>query len=87
MTFAPSQVQLYEEPEKPRNALDYLKNNFAGREELLVEIQGHKDEKKELQTKLAEAQIWSRIFPYNARWLRLGLPPADGWDRLEHALR
>lgn len=40
-----------------------------------------------VQTKLAEAQIWSRIFPYNARWLRLGLPPADGWDRLEHALR
>lgn len=34
------------------------------------------------QHKLAQHQIWSRVFPYNPRWLRLGLPDPDGWDRL-----
>ena len=38
------------------------------------------------QTTLARHQIWTRIFPYNARWLRLGLPHPDHWDRLEQAL-
>jgi len=38
------------------------------------------------QDRLARAQIWSRIFPYSARWLRLGLPAQDGWNRLEAAL-
>ncbi|MFW8634979.1 threonine-phosphate decarboxylase CobD [Cribrihabitans pelagius] len=38
------------------------------------------------QDRLAAAQIWSRIFPYSRTFLRLGLPPADGWDRLEAAL-
>lgn len=35
------------------------------------------------QDRLARQHIWSRIFPYNAKWLRLGLPPEDGWARLE----
>ncbi len=39
-----------------------------------------------VQTELAKSHIWSRVFPYNSRWLRLGLPPADSWDRLEQAL-
>ncbi len=40
------------------------------------------------QARLAGAQIWSRIFPYSGRWLRLGLPGAPGeWDRLQAALR
>ncbi|WP_323782326.1 threonine-phosphate decarboxylase [Leisingera sp.] len=38
------------------------------------------------QEKLARAHIWSRIFPYSKTYLRLGLPPADGWDQLEAAL-
>ncbi|MEX0305524.1 MAG: threonine-phosphate decarboxylase CobD [Leisingera sp.] len=38
------------------------------------------------QDKLARARIWSRIFPYSKTFLRLGLPPADGWERLEAAL-
>ncbi|MCX7558630.1 pyridoxal phosphate-dependent class II aminotransferase [Sulfitobacter sp. F26204] len=38
------------------------------------------------QRHLAAHHIWSRIFPYNARWLRLGLPPASGWQQLENAL-
>ncbi|KIC12439.1 alpha-ribazole phosphatase [Leisingera sp. ANG-M1] len=38
------------------------------------------------QRKLARHQIWSRIFPYSKTYLRLGLPPADGWERLEAAL-
>jgi cobalamin biosynthetic protein CobC len=38
--------------------------------------------------KLARRQIWTRMFPYSDRWLRLGLPwqPAE-WDRLAAALR
>ncbi|WGH79416.1 pyridoxal phosphate-dependent class II aminotransferase [Jannaschia sp. GRR-S6-38] len=39
-----------------------------------------------LQDRLARHAIWSRIFPYSDSWLRLGLPPARGWDRLEAAL-
>lgn len=38
------------------------------------------------QERLARTRIWSRIFPYSATWLRLGLPPEDGWARLEEAL-
>lgn len=38
------------------------------------------------QTRLAQAHIWSRIFPYSTTYLRLGLPPHDGWERLEAAL-
>lgn len=43
-------------------------------------------EAQRIQTHLAQHQIWSRTFPYNPRWLRLGLPPAQGWDRLAQAL-
>jgi len=38
------------------------------------------------QDKLAQAHIWSRIFPYSERWLRLGLPAAPDWPRLKAAL-
>jgi cobalamin biosynthetic protein CobC len=40
------------------------------------------DDAREWQTRLARHHIWSRIFPYDPTWLRLGLPPDDGWDRL-----
>lgn len=40
----------------------------------------------EWQIKLARHHIWSRVFPYNAKWLRLGLPDPGGWVRLEAAL-
>lgn len=39
-----------------------------------------------VQDRLARARIWSRVFPYSRRWLRLGLPGPDGWSRLEAAL-
>ncbi|WP_298429971.1 threonine-phosphate decarboxylase CobD [uncultured Jannaschia sp.] len=39
-----------------------------------------------LRDRLAEHRIWSRVFPYSDRWLRLGLPAPDGWDRLKAAL-
>jgi cobalamin biosynthesis protein CobC len=40
------------------------------------------------QTRLAQAQIWSRIFPWSNRWLRLGLPAgAPEWARLTAAMR
>lgn len=44
------------------------------------------DEASEWQARLARHHIWSRIFPYNPRWLRLGLPAPDQWDRLRDAL-
>lgn len=38
--------------------------------------------------KLARHQIWTRMFPYSDRWLRLGLPgqPVE-WDRLAAVLQ
>lgn len=39
------------------------------------------------QDRLARSFIWSRIFPYSATWLRLGLPGSEAeWRRLEGAL-
>lgn len=38
------------------------------------------------QDRLAQHHIWSRIFPYNPRWIRLGLPAAGRWDQLAGAL-
>jgi len=38
------------------------------------------------QDKLAQGHVWSRVFPYSDRWLRLGLPAPDRWDQLEAAL-
>ena len=39
------------------------------------------------QERLARHQIWSRIFPYSDRWLRLGLPAGHAeWARLAQAL-
>jgi len=38
------------------------------------------------QNRLARHHVWSRVFPYSDRLLRLGLPPARGWDQLEAAL-
>lgn len=39
-----------------------------------------------LQSQLARGRVWSRIFPYSSRWLRLGLPAPDRWEQLEAAL-
>lgn len=39
------------------------------------------------QDRLAAHRIWSRIFPYSSRWIRLGLPGgAAEWARLQAAL-
>ncbi|MDJ0858616.1 MAG: pyridoxal phosphate-dependent class II aminotransferase [Dinoroseobacter sp.] len=40
-----------------------------------------------LHDRLARAQIWTRVFPYNPRWIRLGLPGREeDWARLQNAL-
>jgi histidinol-phosphate/aromatic aminotransferase/cobyric acid decarboxylase-like protein len=39
------------------------------------------------QQHLAAHHIWSRIFPYSSRWLRLGLPATERWDQLQAALQ
>jgi cobalamin biosynthetic protein CobC len=38
------------------------------------------------QERLARGRVWSRVFPYSAGWLRLGLPAPDRWAQLEAAL-
>lgn len=41
-----------------------------------------------VQATLARHHIWSRIFPYNSRWLRLGLPGSEAeWQRVEAAAK
>ncbi|WP_425046651.1 threonine-phosphate decarboxylase [Primorskyibacter sp. S87] len=40
----------------------------------------------EWQNRLATKHIWTRTFPYSTQFIRLGLPPEEGWDRLEAAL-
>lgn len=39
-----------------------------------------------VQEALASHRVWSRIFPYSDRWLRLGLPPQTRWPQLEAAI-
>lgn len=50
----------------------------------LLDIEGA----QELQRHLAQHGIWTRIFDYNPRWLRLGLPheTGDDFQRLKNAL-
>lgn len=39
------------------------------------------------QDRLARNRVWSRIFPYSERWLRLGLPGSEAeWTQLARAL-
>lgn len=41
---------------------------------------------KKMQDHLAQNNIWSRVFPYSDKWLRLGLPHPNAWNQLEKAL-
>lgn len=40
-----------------------------------------------LQNQLAKHHIWSRIFSYNKRWVRLGLPQDNDFERVKEALK
>ncbi|NRB04969.1 MAG: pyridoxal phosphate-dependent class II aminotransferase [Rhodobacteraceae bacterium] len=44
------------------------------------------DDAARLETHLAQHHILTRCFPYNPRWIRLGIPDATGLKRLEDAL-
>ena len=47
----------------------------------------HTPDAAQAQDRLAKARIWSRIFPWHAHWLRLGLPGSETeWGRLAAAL-
>ena len=37
------------------------------------------------QTRLAQAHVWSRIFPYSDTRIRLGLPSLAGWPQVRRA--
>lgn len=44
------------------------------------------DDAAEAQNHLARCHIWSRIFPWSARAIRLGLPAPAEWDRVRAAM-
>ncbi|TNC49888.1 aminotransferase class I/II-fold pyridoxal phosphate-dependent enzyme [Rubellimicrobium rubrum] len=44
------------------------------------------DDAQAWHDRLARGHVLSRVFPYSATWLRLGLPAPDRWDRIEAAL-
>ncbi|WP_210529157.1 aminotransferase class I/II-fold pyridoxal phosphate-dependent enzyme [Rubellimicrobium arenae] len=44
------------------------------------------DDAQAWHDRLARGRVLSRIFPYSATWLRLGLPAPDRWSQLEAAL-
>lgn len=44
------------------------------------------DDAAKLQAKLARHHVWTRCFPYDPTWIRLGLPAPDRWNQLENAL-
>ncbi|MEX0280338.1 MAG: threonine-phosphate decarboxylase CobD [Arenibacterium sp.] len=47
----------------------------------------HAESAAAVQDKLAQAHIWSRVFPYSEHWIRLGLPGTEAaWQRLTRAL-
>lgn len=46
----------------------------------------HVDDAARWQERLAEAHVWTRIFPYSKQMIRLGLPHPDRWNQLEAAL-
>ena len=46
----------------------------------------HVDDAARWHDRLARGNVLSRVFPYSATWLRLGLPPPDRWSQLEAAL-
>lgn len=46
----------------------------------------HVDNAADWQTRLARHHVWSRVFPYNPNWLRLGLPAPRHWAQVEAAL-
>ena len=42
---------------------------------------------KNMQDKLARHKIWSRIFSYSEKCIRLGIPQDTCWEPLERALQ
>ena len=44
------------------------------------------DDAAALQFTLAKYHVWTRVFPYNSRWIRLGLPAPHQWTQLEAAV-
>jgi hypothetical protein len=71
-------VALYEEPEKPNDAVSYLKTNFAGHEALVLELEEVKKElastKEELTTTKTELdkyrQVQQNVGPLSSLLLR-----------------
>lgn len=41
---------------------------------------------KAVQEALARHRVWSRVFPYSDKWIRLGLPDQSQWTQLKSAI-
>ncbi|XP_017753716.1 PREDICTED: C-Myc-binding protein isoform X1 [Eufriesea mexicana] len=57
-------VSLYEEPEKPEDALEYIRQNLAGITEVDVEIQSLKNELEEAKAKITDLK--AKLVKYEA---------------------
>ena len=44
------------------------------------------DNAREWNERFAKERVLTRIFPYSDTYIRLGLPPSDGWERLQTVL-
>jgi len=66
-------VRLYEEPEKPTDAMEYLKNNIGGSKEDKEAITKLKEENQTLKQKVAELQKAEEDLKAKLK----SLPPAD----------
>ena len=72
-------MKLYEEADKPSNALDYLKNNFTGKdpEDSKLKVENLEKENEQLKEKVSQGWfpnnqcIPYKYFPYNLVILKL----------------
>ena len=70
-------MKLYEEADKPSNALDYLKNNFTGKdpEDSKLKVENLEKENEQLKEKVSQGWFQNnqcyKHFPYNSVILKL----------------
>ena len=82
---AATAAHLHADAARLSDLLSHAGWHMVGTCALFVTVQT--DDAQAARDRLARARIWSRIFPYSAGWLRLGLPgePSE-WARLAAAL-
>jgi len=81
---AATRERLKQDMDRLQNIVDRHGLNAIGGTDLFLLVED--GDAAALHRRLAERGIWTRIFAYQARWLRLGLPPDQGFGRLDRAL-